>query len=132
MTMRIRVTVEGKSYEVDVDVLDDGGMLAQQPAAPPPPRPKAPAPAPAAAAPPPSSAPQVAVGEKTLAAPLTGTIRSIRAKAGDDVAQNEELMTLEAMKMETGVFSPRAGKIKAVFVSVNQAVQAGQPLAEFE
>lgn len=129
--MKIRVTVEGKSYEVDIDILDDGGMMPRpQIVAPPPPRPAAPPPAAAAAHAAPK--PPAAAGEKALAAPLTGTIRSIRVKPGDEVAQNEEMMTLEAMKMETGVFSPRAGKIKAVFVSVNQAVQAGQPLAEFE
>jgi biotin carboxyl carrier protein len=127
--MKLRVTVQGNVYDVDVEVIQDSGPAAHTagPVAAPPPAPvRAAAPAPSVA-----SAP-VASGAKIFPAPLAGTIRAVKVKAGDVVKPNDELLVLEAMKMETSVSSDRAGTIKAVHVNVGDQVQSGKPLVEFE
>jgi len=131
--MKLRITVQGNVYDVDVEVMQDSGAVAATPAVPTlsapvaAPRPAAaPAPAPVVASAPVSS------GAKVFPAPLAGTIRGIKVKPGDVVKPNDELLILEAMKMETSVASDRAGTIKAIHVTVGEAVQSGKPLVEFE
>ena len=143
--MKLRVTVQGKTYEVDVEVLESNGGSAVQQA--PAPAPAAPAPAQQPAAPQPAPAPShpapaqdkssqpeatAAAGDNVFPAPLAGTVRTIHVKPGDTVEANQEMMVVEAMKMETNVSAPGAGKIKSVLVNVGDAVSAGQPLVEFE
>jgi biotin carboxyl carrier protein len=53
-------------------------------------------------------------------------------KPGDVVAVDQEVLVLEAMKMEAGVSASSAGTIKAILVNVGDAVTAGQPLMELE
>jgi biotin carboxyl carrier protein len=134
--MKLRVTVEGKSYEVEVEVLDDTGGLAHlassHPAAH-----AAPSPAPAApmpstsTAPAPRAAPSSASGD-VVVAPIVGTVLQVKVAVGDAVELNHVLLVMEAMKMETNVASPMAGRIKAVHVTPGQAVKAGQVMIEFE
>jgi pyruvate carboxylase len=52
--------------------------------------------------------------------------------AGQQVKEGDHLLTLEAMKMNTFVFAPRAGKVAEVKVSVGAAVEEGQPLVRLE
>jgi glutaconyl-CoA/methylmalonyl-CoA decarboxylase subunit gamma len=131
--MKLRVTVEGKTYEVDVEIVGE-----QPPAGAPAPSSSAQfAPRPAATAPPPPSAAPAAPkaasgGGKTFPSPLAGTVRTIHVKPGDTVELDQEVMILEAMKMETSVSASAAGTIKAVLVNVGDAVTSGQPLFEFE
>lgn len=128
--MRLRITVEGKTYDVDVEVLD--GEAGSTPSTPPPAA-AAPAsgagqaPAPSAAAPPP-----VAAGENVLQSPIAGTILSVAVSPGDVVEMNQVLMVMEAMKMETNIASPNGGTIKAIHVAPGDTVKQGQPLVEFE
>jgi methylmalonyl-CoA carboxyltransferase small subunit len=56
----------------------------------------------------------------------------IKIAPGDTVAVNQVLLVMEAMKMETNVASPLAGKVKTIRVSPGDAVKAGQVLVEFE
>jgi glutaconyl-CoA decarboxylase len=142
--MKLRITVQGASYEVDVEVLE-GEMPAGAPAAA---RPAAPAPAgtPAAArpapaaAPPPAPAPQPAPaapaapaggGDSAVKSPIAGNITQVRVKEGEEVQNNQVLMVMEAMKMETNISSPRAGTIASVKVAAGDAVKPGQVLVEF-
>lgn len=127
--MRLRVTVEGKTYNVDVEVLD--GESGSSPSTP---RPAAAAPAPGATeAPAPAAAapPPVAAGENVLQSPIAGTILSVAVSPGDAVELNQVLMVMEAMKMETNIAAPTAGTIKAVHVSAGDTVKQGQLLVEF-
>jgi biotin carboxyl carrier protein len=133
--MKLRVTVQGNTYDVDVEVLQDSNPTAGlgAPAAPSTPRRAAAAPAAAPVAAAPASAPAPSSGgAKTFNAPLAGTIRGISVKSGDQVKPNDELLVLEAMKMETSVASDRAGTVKAVLVSVGVGVKSGEALIEFE
>lgn len=131
--MKLRITVEGKTYEVDVEVLeDDAAGHAPAPVHAPPPvvaAPATPRPStPASAAP----APPAAGGGKVFPSPLAGTIRAINIKPGDTVARNQEMIVLEAMKMETSISAAADGIVKAILVNVGDAVQSGQGLVEFE
>ncbi|MBI1292800.1 acetyl-CoA carboxylase biotin carboxyl carrier protein subunit [bacterium] len=129
--MKLRVTVQGNVYDVDVEVVQDSAAGASSaPVAPVAAVAAPPRPAPVAAAPAPSA--PVSSGAKVFPAPLAGTIRAVKVKPGDDVKPNDELLVLEAMKMETSVSSDRSGRIKAVHVNVGDAVQSGKPLVEFE
>ncbi len=137
--MKLRVTVQGKTYDLDVEILEDqSGMAA--PAAPVPSAPVSNAPAPASpppASPPPSAAPQApsaapSAGGNTFPSPIAGTIRAIQVNPGDKVEANQEMFVVEAMKMETSVSAPSAGTVKAILVNPGDNVQAGQALAEFE
>ena len=133
--MKLLIKIEGKSYEVDVEVLDDSGMPAVRSA----PAVQA-APAPVAAAAPAAAAPasrRPAAGGaggdgKTVRAPIAGTVLAVKCKVGDDVGLNQVLLTLEAMKMETPISAPGAGKVKAVHIAAGTAVTAGQLLVEIE
>ena len=127
MTKKLRITVEGKAYDVTVDILD-GGVAA--PAAPVAAAPvaavAAPAPAPVAA-PAPAPAP-VAAGAGDVPSPLAGKVDSIDVKVGQTVAENEKVITLEAMKMKTFVTATHAGTIKAIHVNAGDSVEEGQVL----
>jgi methylmalonyl-CoA carboxyltransferase small subunit len=56
----------------------------------------------------------------------------VSAQVGQTIQINDVLLVLEAMKMETVITSPRAGKVAKVHVGAGAAVQAGQVLVEFE
>ena len=53
-------------------------------------------------------------------------------KVGDEVEENQVLAVIEAMKMETSVTAPKAGKIKEVLISGGQAVKAKELLIIME
>ncbi|MBQ3312072.1 biotin/lipoyl-binding protein [bacterium] len=61
-------------------------------------------------------------------APLPGTILKVPVNEGDEVAEGDVLILMEAMKMETEVKAPKAGKVSSVNVNVSDAVQSGQIL----
>ena len=69
---------------------------------------------------------------KEIASPLPGTVLRISVKAGDTVAAGDELMVLEAMKMETPVKAEAAGTIVDVLVNEKDVVTAGQALLSIE
>jgi methylmalonyl-CoA carboxyltransferase small subunit len=56
----------------------------------------------------------------------------VSAQVGQSIQANDILVVLEAMKMETTVTSPLAGKIAKVNVAVGDPVQGGQVVVEFE
>jgi biotin carboxyl carrier protein len=59
-------------------------------------------------------------------------IIEVSVQAGQEVKENEQLLILEAMKMENSILSPRDGVIKSISVAKSQAVDKGQLLIEFE
>lgn len=140
MIKKLRVTVDGTSYDVTVEVPDDATSAAAPAPAPSAPAPAAPAPAPkAAAAPAPAPAPAPAAAPSApavkasspgdVASPLTGRVTAVVAAPGQDVKEGDHLLTLEAMKMNTFVFAPKAGKVSEIRVAVGDAVEENQLLA---
>ena len=126
MVRHLRITVEGKIYDVVVeDVTEDAGStFYQSPSAgvtpprpaPVPSAPAAPVPAPAAGGP----------DEKV--APLAGVIIEISVSVGAQVKTGDKVAVIEAMKMKTVVSAHKDGKVTNVAVKVGDAVEAGQPI----
>jgi biotin carboxyl carrier protein len=132
--MKLRITLEGVSYEVEVEVLEPGdsaGLITAPPTVALPPQPAAAArpsrPAGGKSAP----AKAADTGEKVCRSPIAGTITQVRVKAGDSISLNQVLIVMEAMKMETNIASPVVGVVKDVKVKPGEAVKQGQVLIEF-
>ncbi|WP_322495542.1 biotin/lipoyl-containing protein [Chloroflexus sp.] len=132
---RLRITVNGISYEVEVEVLadDDEATLTAPTSinALPPARaatPPSSAPAASPAAPPPNTPPS---GPGILTSPIAGIVAEIKVNIGDHVKENDPLVVIEAMKMNSNVSSPVAGTIRSINVKVGDSVRQGQPLLEF-
>ena len=131
---KLRVTVNGVSYDVDVEILEDDDDSSYGYAAT---NVYAPSAVPSAAppvAPPPTSAPRKPTGAntKSLTAPIPGVVKETKVKPGDTVKENDPVVILEAMKMETVISSPMDGVIKEVLVKASQNVQQDEVLVTFE
>lgn len=72
------------------------------------------------------------VKQLNVSAPMPGLIVRLHCQPGDQVAKNQSLMVMEAMKMENDIKSPTAGVLKSISVTVGDNVEKGQALAEFE
>ncbi|MDR0227933.1 MAG: acetyl-CoA carboxylase biotin carboxyl carrier protein subunit [Flavobacteriaceae bacterium] len=68
----------------------------------------------------------------SIKAPMPGLILDILVEVGQEVAENDNLLILEAMKMENNLSSPRAGVIKSINVTKGATVDKGLVLIEFE
>jgi len=123
---KLRVTVDGKIFDVTVELLDEMASAApvRQPVAAPP----AATPVPAAAAPVVAAAPRDPGGAGEVLSPLAGKLVSIDVTAGQEVEEGRQVATVEAMKMNTYVFAPRSGKVTAVIALAGTAVEEGSPL----
>ena len=73
-----------------------------------------------------------AVTGKTINAPLPGKVIAIKVQAGDEIKAGQEVMILEAMKMENSINSDFAGKVKQVLVAEGDNVATDAPLIEVE
>ena len=130
--MTYKITLNGRTYEVEVEVCDAMSMeefskYAPAPAAAPvAPAPVAPAPvAPAAAAP---SAPAVTGAGEAVNAPMPGNILKVNVQNGQAVKEGQVLVVLEAMKMENEILAPKNGTVTQVLVSKGTTVDTGAPL----
>jgi len=123
----LRITLEGKTYDVAVEVLGENAVSAPvgaqgvaptgASAPPPPPAPSvATAPAPAAA------------GAGSVQSPMAGQVMKIKVAVGAAVSANQEVVVLEAMKMETPIYATAAGTVQSISVKEGEAVAEGQVL----
>ena len=85
--------------------------------------------APVAAAPVASAPASSNVGGTEVPAAVNGAVWKILVKEGDYVEADQQIMILEAMKMEIDINAPVAGTIKKILVNNTQAVEEGQTLA---
>jgi biotin carboxyl carrier protein len=69
--------------------------------------------------------------DKEVYSPMYGIVLSIAVRPGQQVKKGEQLLVIEAMKMENEIRAPREGEIKEIAVRVGQNVQPGQPLITF-
>lgn len=127
MIKRLRITVEGKAYDVTVEVMDDGQPRVSSPQPVAPAAVPAAAPAPAAPAPKPPPVP-VSAGAGDVPSPLAGRVVSVDVRVGSTVNEGQNVITLEAMKMNTYVTAPSSGTVTAIHVSVGDSVEEGQSL----
>ena len=128
--MKYKVTLKGKTYEVEVNqgeamILDEYEAYAPAPAAAPAPV-AAPAAAPAPAAP--AAAAPVAVAGEQVVSPMPGTIVKMNVKAGQAVKNGDVLAVLEAMKMENEIMAPHDATVVQVLTDVGAKVDTGTPI----
>ena len=98
--MKYKVTLNGRTYEVEVEagkamLLDEYEAIAPAP---------------------------VAAGETAVNSPMPGNIFKVECKEGQAVNAGDVLIVLEAMKMEIEVAAPCAGTVKSVAAVVGAAV----------
>ena len=115
------ITVNGNVYDVTVEEGQSTGAPAPRAAAP-----KA-APAPAAA--PKAAAPAAGAGSVTVAASVPGKVFKVEANVGQAVKTGDNIVILEAMKMEIPVVAPQDGTVASINVAVGDAVENGDVLA---
>ena len=126
--MKYKVTLNGRTYEVEVEagkamLLDEYEAIAPAPVA------AAPAAAPVAAAPAAApAAPAVTGSGEAVNAPMPGTILKVNVQNGQAVKAGQVLVVLEAMKMENEIMAPKDGTITAVAVQKGASVDTGAPL----
>ena len=125
--MKYKVTLNGRTYEVEVEagkamLLDEYEAIA----------PAAPATAPAAAPAPvaaPSAAPaaSLAAGEP-VKAPMPGVVLKVQVQQGQAVKAGQVLVILEAMKMEIEIVAPQDGTVALIVAAKGASVESGAPL----
>lgn len=128
--MKLRITVHGMAYEVDVEVLDPGEGFA--PTRPLPAVAQRPAQARTAT---PAVDPErtsTASSSGIVASPIAGTVVEVKCKSGDAVQKDQPLLVIDAMKMHTTIASPLAGMVARVNVAAGDAVRENQSLVEIE
>jgi methylmalonyl-CoA carboxyltransferase small subunit len=116
--VKLRITLEGKSYDVDVEVLPqttaDASEL-EELALPdtvlrPPPRP--------------DTRPE----DRICRSPIAGVVVAVAAALQQRVRQNEPVVIIEAMKMQTAIGAPLDGTVQEIHVAPGESVKPGQPL----
>ncbi len=123
--MKLQITIDGKTYAVDVELVEEeetppAGIA---PAAPIPSFP-----------PPPPARNHAAPGDdpKVCRSPVTGLVIKVNAEPGQAVEAGQLLVVLEAMKMESNIVAPAAGTVKSVNVAQGDSVKTNQVLVEME
>ena len=94
----LRITVNGTAYDVQVEELGE------------------------------SAAPAGAKGSVEIKAPMPGTVVNVVVSAGQAVKSGDDLVFIEAMKMETPVKAPQDGTVATVEVAKGEAVDSGKVL----
>ena len=127
--MKYKVTLNGRTYEVEVEhgkaiLLDEYEAIAPAPVA------AAPAAAPVAAAAPAAApaAPVVTGAGEAVNAPMPGNILKVNVQNGQAVKAGTVLVVLEAMKMENEIMAPKDGTVAQVVVSKGASVNTGDAL----
>ena len=122
---KFQVTVNGNTYEVDVEEVSGSAQI------------QATQPKPASSldtqdvkkTPQPTPTSSGSSGDTLLEAPMQGKIVSVKVAVGDSVNEGDIVAVLEAMKMENEIVAPSAGTIASVNVTSGQAVEAGDLIA---
>ena len=125
---RVEVEVDGQPLVVDVRDLDeDGRGEGPQHGLVPAPGGKAPVPGTAAQDLPPPGAPS----GRAIIAPLPGIVKSVAVQPDQRVALGDELLVIEAMKMDNVIRASRQGVVEAVHVAEGHRVAHGDVIIEY-
>ena len=131
---KFNISVNGKSYEVEVEEIGGAPSAQPAPAAPkaaatPSPAPAAaPTPAPKAAPAPAASAGSAPANATKISAPMPGTIVDIVVSQGQSVKKGDVLCILEAMKMENEIMAPSDGTVVGIYTQKGASVNSGDLL----
>jgi len=136
LVKKLRISVNGISYDVEVEVLEDDEGGYGFPYAPPPhmvpSSPVAVSQSRPVNVPSTSSFAPSAGGQNQVTSPIAGVIAEVKVSVGEMVKEHDLLVVIEAMKMHTNLSSPAAGKVKEIKVKPGDAVQQGQVILTFE
>jgi biotin carboxyl carrier protein len=129
---KLRITLEGKAYEVTVELLEDTGSATAAHHAHHTPTPRVQSASASVSITPPPVAATVVEGCTTVVCPMAGLVFKCLVKPGDLVTVNQTVIVLDAMKMETPVVAPVSGTVRAVLVKEGDAVDEGHCLLQIE
>jgi biotin carboxyl carrier protein len=117
--MKLRISLEGQSYDVDVEILPEtcADPLEFEP--------HFDVPASVLRPPPPAD---VRPEDRICRSPIAGVVVSVAASIRQKVRQDDPMLVIEAMKMQTTIGAPVDGTVDAVHVVPGQSVKPGQPL----
>ena len=121
--MKLRITIAGNTYDVEVEVLDEEeSALPHEPAYVPAPNPTIFGVAETAA--------DRGVDNKVCRSPVNGLVIRVNVAEGQAVEAGQPLMVLEAMKMETQVTALCEGIVQTIHVAPGNSVKVNQMLVE--
>ena len=124
--MKYQIELNGRTYEIEVEVAEPMKMNEFQTYAPAPAAPAAVEAAPAAPAA--AAAPVVTGAGEAVNSPMPGTILKVNVAQGQAVKEGDVLCILEAMKMENEIMAPKNGTVTQVLVTKGATVDTGAPL----
>ena len=130
--MKLQIAIDDKSYEVEVEILEDDSLVRTPGYLPPHPIPLTVPSTPVSSVPKPGPANGHADESKICRSPVAGVVLRVTSQPGQQLQPNDLMIVLEAMKMETNVTAPISGKVKRVNVQAGDAVKVNQILVEFE
>ena len=120
--MKLRIVIEDKAYEVEVDVANEAEL-----------DPSTPVTATIQSKVLPTAGKlDINTDPNVIRSPLAGLVARVQVTAGQTVQPRAVLLVLESMKMESNVIAQHAGTIKSVDVAPGNAVKVGQDLIHFE
>lgn len=128
--MKLQITIDGKTYAADVEVLEDDASedlpgdasdssTRQQPLPP------------GAYAPSRITETHTA-DEKVYQSPVNGLVIRVNVAPGQELKAGDLIVVLEAMKMETSIMAHHAGRVKTVNAKAGEPVKLHQVLVELE
>ena len=125
--MKYKLNLNGRTYEVEVELAEPMAMQEYQTYAPAPAVVAAPVAEAAPSAAPVAAAPVAGDGLR-VDAPMPGTILKVNVAPGQAVKEGDVLLILEAMKMENEIMASKAGTVSQVLVSKGSTVETGAHL----
>jgi len=128
---KLRITVSGKVYDVEVQVLQDDEAIGSPATLPYPGAAAIPMPEAARPAPAPAPGPGGAGDPNVIASPIAGTVQKVFVTKGMHVEGKTPVVLLDAMKMDTYIYAPRSGTIAEVCVEAGASVQVRDPLIRY-
>jgi methylmalonyl-CoA carboxyltransferase small subunit len=131
--LKLQIAIDGKTYETEVEVLQEDVMATMPSYGPYQPLHATVQSMPVAEAHTPAPATADSASEDKLCrSPVTGIVIKVNVEPGQSIQANDLIMVLEAMKMETNVTACGAGKVKNVRVAQGDSVKVNQVVVEFE
>ena len=132
MSKKFKITVEGKTYEVEVEEIGSTSSSNPSPAQKAEPSERVQAPAPKKSSAGAKKKQPAATGGGVVEAPMTGKIIDVKVTEGQEVSQGDLIVVLEAMKMENEIYAPAAGEVTEIMVTAEDSVDSGDPLLKIE